>query len=253
MAGLVLSVAEFYGPRRWRWLLAEEDTGRPLADHDVNLPEAGDEYGAFTDLYRYLRWNAVPDRRTASEAQMVAQVGAWAGQQVLGQAIGEAIVAAAPVTVRVAVPEQAGFLSGWPLELAYADGVPLASAGGRDVRVRPSPGPGSGGGRWAVGGSWRDGTAADAGGVQFADADQRTGAPARTIRAGAAGAADRGAAAAADRAGDRPVRGDPAEAGRDRRVRRWVGCAASVRARRPRPVPAGARPTDRRTRWTRAS
>ena len=102
--GLLLSAAEFSGPQRWRWLLSEEDTGQPLADHEVDLGEAGDEYAAFTDLYRYLRWNAVPDRRTASEAQIVAQVGAWAGQQVLGQAIGEAIIDAAPVTVRVAVP-----------------------------------------------------------------------------------------------------------------------------------------------------
>jgi tetratricopeptide (TPR) repeat protein len=156
VVGLILSVPEFSGPRRWRWLLAEEESGLPLADHEVDLGGCGDEYAAFTDLYRYLRWNAVPDRRTASEAQIVARVGAWAGQQVLGPAIGEAITVAAPVTVRVAVPSQAGFLSGWPLELAYAGGAPLAARG--DVTFvydlasvpaaardggwpRPSPGP----------------------------------------------------------------------------------------------------------------
>jgi len=129
VVGLVLSAEEFSGPRRWRWLLAEEDTGRPLADHEMDLDGAGDEYAAFTDLYRYLRWNAVPDRRTASEAQIVARVGAWAGREVLGDRVGAAIIAAAPVTVRVAVPAQAGFVAGWPLGLAHAGGVPLAGRG----------------------------------------------------------------------------------------------------------------------------
>ena len=44
------------------------------------------------------------------------------GRAVLGRAVGEAIVAAAPVTVRVVVPEWAGFLLSWPLELAHAEG-----------------------------------------------------------------------------------------------------------------------------------
>jgi tetratricopeptide (TPR) repeat protein len=144
-----MTIAEFSGPRRWRWLLTEEDTGRPLADHEVDLAGAGGEYGAFTDLYRHLRWNAVPDRRTASEAQIVARVGAWAGQQVLGQAIGEAIVAEAPVTVRVEVPAQAGFVSGWPLELAYAGGASLAARGDvtfvYDLASIPTPVGGGGG------------------------------------------------------------------------------------------------------------
>ena len=80
---LLLHVVEFTGPRRWRWLLAD-GSGRPLADHPVDLDESAAEYGAFTGLYKYLRWNAVPDQRTVSEAQMVARVGAWAGREVLG-------------------------------------------------------------------------------------------------------------------------------------------------------------------------
>ena len=101
----------------------------PLADHEVDLARAGDEFGAFTDLYGYLRRNAVPDRRTASEAQIMARVGAWVGRKVLGERIGEAIIAAAPVTVRVIVSPAAGFVTDWPLELAHSGGVPLAGRG----------------------------------------------------------------------------------------------------------------------------
>lgn len=43
---LTLSMAEFSGPWRWRWLLAEEDTGQPLADHEVDLAGAGDRDAA---------------------------------------------------------------------------------------------------------------------------------------------------------------------------------------------------------------
>src|SRR5580658_2147315 len=113
---LRLEVRDFEGPLRWRWLLSEEETGRPLADHQVVLDASSDEYRAFTGLYRYLRWNAVTDRRTASEAEIVARVGAWAGRAVLGEAVGQAITGAVPVTVRVEVPAQAGFVLEWPLE-----------------------------------------------------------------------------------------------------------------------------------------
>ena len=148
---LRLEVRDFEGPLRWRWLLSEEGTGAPLADHQVDLAGAPGEFEAFTDLYRYLRWNAAPDRRTASETQLAAQVGAWAGAAVLGEAVCEAIVAAAPVRVRVVVPERAGFVVSWPLELAHAGGRPLAARG--DVTLfydlAPSPvgsGPGGPGG-----------------------------------------------------------------------------------------------------------
>ena len=129
LVGLVLGMAEFAGPRRWRWLLTDEDTGQPLADHQVNLEGEPGDFEAFTGLYRYLRWNAVPDRRTSSEAEITARVGAWAGIAVLGQPVARAILDAAPVTVRVEVPGRAGFVLGWPLELAHAGGQPLAARG----------------------------------------------------------------------------------------------------------------------------
>ena len=142
---LRLEVRDFAGPLRWRWLLSDEDTGVPLADHQVDLAGGPGEFAAFADLYRYLRWNAVPDRRTASEAEIAGRVGAWAGEAVLGRAVGEAIVAAAPVTVRVVVPERAGFVLSWPLELAHAGGRPLAARGDVTLAYDLAPEPGSGG------------------------------------------------------------------------------------------------------------
>jgi tetratricopeptide (TPR) repeat protein len=128
MERLRLEVRDFESPVRWRWLLTREGSGAPLADHQVNLSGASWEFGAFEDMYQYLRWNAVPDRRADSEAVIAAQVGEWAGRTVLGEAVGQVIVAAAPVTVRV-FPGRAGFLLGWPLELAHAGGRPLAARG----------------------------------------------------------------------------------------------------------------------------
>ena len=168
--GLLLRVADFAGPRRWRWLLSDEGTGEPLADHEVRLDGAADEYVAFADLYRFLRWNAVPDRRAASEAEIVARVGAWAGREVLGGAVGRVIVGCAPVTVRVVVPVGAGFVLGWPLELAHVGGRPLAArddvtfvydlAAGPDGPAGPGglgagSSLGSGGGAGLVGGRLR--------------------------------------------------------------------------------------------------
>lgn len=126
---LVLSVEDYAGPCRWRWLLRDEDSGRPLADHHVDMDASSDEYAAFTSLYRYLRWNAVPDRRTASEAEIVGRIGVWSGREALGQTIGQVIADAAPVNVRVVVPPEAGFLLGWPLEMAHVKGMPLAARG----------------------------------------------------------------------------------------------------------------------------
>jgi hypothetical protein len=101
---LVLRICDYTNPSRWRWLLTDGATGQPLADYHVALNPQADDYAAFTCLYRYLRWNAVPDRKTVSEAEIVARVGAWAGSQILGEHIGQAIIDASPATVRVEVP-----------------------------------------------------------------------------------------------------------------------------------------------------
>jgi hypothetical protein len=122
-----LEVAEFQDADHWRWLLTDPD-GNFLADHQVALDRNDPEYLAFADLAGYLRRQAEPDRRLASEAELVARVGAWIGRQVLGGAIGRALVAASPVVVRVVVPLDADFVLYRPLELAHA------SADGEDSR-----------------------------------------------------------------------------------------------------------------------
>jgi tetratricopeptide (TPR) repeat protein len=139
-SGLRLELRDFEGPARWRWLLTDGATGRALADHQVNLDTRSDEYVAFTDLYRYLQRNAVPDRRAASDAAIVARVGAWAGRQVLGEAVGLAISAAAPATVQVVLPRAARFVLFWPLELAWSGGRPLAARGDVTFAYDPAGG-----------------------------------------------------------------------------------------------------------------
>ncbi|MEU0557444.1 hypothetical protein [Dactylosporangium sp. NPDC006015] len=131
MVGLLLRAVDVVGRSRWRWLLTDERSGAALADHPVDFGAlAGDrEAEAFRDLYRFLRWNAVPDRRVESEAAWVDRLGQWIGERILGRSVGAAIAAAAPVTVRVRVPDAVGFLLYAPLELAYVGGVPLARRG----------------------------------------------------------------------------------------------------------------------------
>jgi hypothetical protein len=127
--GLVLEAVEVAGPLRWRWLLREEETGNPLADHAVSLDPGLDEVARFRDLYGYVRSYAAPDRRIEDGARFVGEAGAWAGRELLGESVGAAIVAEAPVTVRVAVPAALDFVLLWPLELAHAGGKPLAAQG----------------------------------------------------------------------------------------------------------------------------
>ena len=128
--GLVLRAADASSPRRWRWLLTDEETGETLADHGVYLTEqSSDELAAFKDLYGYTRWRSAPDRQVEDGARIVANAGAWAGRELLGERVGAAIAAAAPVTVRVIAPAPADDVMLWPLELAHANGRPLAARG----------------------------------------------------------------------------------------------------------------------------
>jgi hypothetical protein len=77
---LLLRADEVIGRWRRRWLLTDEDTGAALADHQVAIDPGEAEAEAIVDLYRYLRWNADPDRRVESEATLVEQVGARIGE-----------------------------------------------------------------------------------------------------------------------------------------------------------------------------
>jgi len=138
---LQLEVRDFAGPGRWRWVLTGSN-GEFVADHEVRLDTGCWQFEAFTGLARYLRWRASPDRWIAHEAEIVADVGAWIGKQVLGT-IGAALVAARPAVVRVVVPTDppaAAQLMFVPLELGHVGGRPLAV---RDVTLVMQHGAGS--------------------------------------------------------------------------------------------------------------
>jgi hypothetical protein len=125
--GLLLEAVEVTGPLTWRWLLRDEETGNPLADHSVRLDMAGQDLSRFSDLYGYERAYAAPDRRLEDGTRFTRLAGEWAGRELLGESIGAAILAEAPVAVKVRVPAEAERVLLWPLELAHADGKPLAS------------------------------------------------------------------------------------------------------------------------------
>jgi hypothetical protein len=124
---LVLVADEVKGPWNWFWRL-KDDRGTLLAHHEVALDPADWQSQAFTDLYRYVRRHADPGRWTQSTAELVGEVGAWAGQHVLG-AVGPAIIKqGTPVTIRVELPADQALAEGLqylPLELAHVGGKPL--------------------------------------------------------------------------------------------------------------------------------
>ena len=126
--GLVLVADQVKDPWHWSWRL-KDDRGTLLAHHEVALDPADWRAQAFTDLYRYVRQHADPGRWTQSTTELLGQVGAWAGEHVLGK-VGPAIVKqGTPVTVRVELPADQALAEGLqylPLELAHVDGKPLA-------------------------------------------------------------------------------------------------------------------------------
>lgn len=122
-----LEAREFQGLTRWRWILTRPD-GSFVADHEVRLDAGCWQFEAFTDLRGYLRWHTLPGRLIEDEARIVAEVGAWIGEQVLGP-VAAALVKARPATVRVVAPAEsanAGSLLFRPLELAHVGGRPLS-------------------------------------------------------------------------------------------------------------------------------
>jgi tetratricopeptide (TPR) repeat protein len=127
---LLLSAVDVVGPLRWRWELRDEATGEVIAEHHVSLDDPVDssQVDAFGDLHAYVRWHADPLWRD-DEQRIITETGTWARDAVLGVAITAAIVAAAPATVLVSVPAPADGALLWPLELAFADGAPLAARG----------------------------------------------------------------------------------------------------------------------------
>jgi hypothetical protein len=130
LVNLLLAAVDVAGPSRWRWELRDEATGQVIAEHQVSLDGAqdSDHVAALGDLHEYVRWRADPLWRD-DEPRIIREIGIWARQAVLGEAIIDAITAAAPATVLVSAPSPADQALLWPLELAFADGAPLAARG----------------------------------------------------------------------------------------------------------------------------
>jgi len=142
----VLQGVDYRDVNHWRWVL-EDAHGKFLADHSVALDPAHPLYPALLDLRAYLAHYASPDHRTADETRLLQEIGAWLGEQVLGK-VGLAILKyGTPVTVRVLLPPEAEALLQRPLELAHANGQPLAlqdvslvfEVVGENPPVRPKP------------------------------------------------------------------------------------------------------------------
>jgi hypothetical protein len=121
---LRLEVLDFAGPTKWRFRLTDA-VGNFVADHSVELDPREWQFEAFWDLHTYLRWNAVPDRRSEHEAELVAGVGEWVGARVLSP-VGAAL-ARARGPVRLEVPAGSAAVLGYlPWELARVGGRTLA-------------------------------------------------------------------------------------------------------------------------------
>ncbi|MEV6343023.1 CHAT domain-containing protein [Actinoplanes sp. NPDC051851] len=118
---LDLTADSVTGPWRWRWVLTDAATGERLAEHTVAPDPERWEVTALADLEAYLAWRAEPDRRVASEAELLRRIGAFLGQEVLGPGVLAALRGDDPVRLRIHVAA-APHLTGLPLELAGPDG-----------------------------------------------------------------------------------------------------------------------------------
>jgi CHAT domain len=123
---LRLEVVDFTDADHWRWRLTDAD-GAFLADHDVSLNPADPKYQALYNLPGYLWQYSSPDKRDEDERRLLAEVGAWIGDVVLGRTIGEKILqhGSRPIIVRVSVPQPAERLLVIPFEIAHVRGKPL--------------------------------------------------------------------------------------------------------------------------------
>ena len=124
---LLLDVINYVDETKWSWHLSDLG-GATIARSRVSIDRASSEYEGFVDLYNYLHWNAAPDRVRSDIDALVARVGRWVGETVLG-GIGPAIASRAvnsPVVALVRIPDDARKLFTLPFELAYVADRPLA-------------------------------------------------------------------------------------------------------------------------------
>ena len=126
---LDLTVVDFMGAARWRWRLSDHDGSSLVSGQDVVLDPGSADFQLASDLYRH-QWllDTDPRLRRSSTRDLLRRAGSYLATTVLGEA-GRLIAARAPVTVRVALPQEAVGLLTMPLELAdFGDG-PLAQHG----------------------------------------------------------------------------------------------------------------------------
>ena len=128
VAELRLEIRDYTGPGKWRWALTDVN-GMLIKDHKVCLDEAAWQFEAFMDVHRYLSWHIAPDRRGIDDVGIVAELGEWVTEQVLGSIAGELAEQALRrhLTVTVIAPFEATDLLLCPLQLANVGGKPLAA------------------------------------------------------------------------------------------------------------------------------
>jgi hypothetical protein len=100
---LRLEVREFTDLTRWRWTLTDGN-GAFLANHEVRLDPAAEQFEAFTDLRGYT-WHAAPNWYLPDEARIVTRLGDWIGTEISGDAIGNKLIERHPATVQVIPPD----------------------------------------------------------------------------------------------------------------------------------------------------
>ncbi|MEV0561468.1 CHAT domain-containing protein [Dactylosporangium sp. NPDC050588] len=109
---LVLTATDIQSPTRWRWLLSDE-TGASCADRVVDLDPASAQVAALRDLTALAGPAGTAD---------IAALGEWIGREIFGPTLWAYLD---DVVVVVALPPAAGFLTGYPLELAASEGRSL--------------------------------------------------------------------------------------------------------------------------------
>lgn len=113
---------DYRDPTSWRWRLTGAGGGF-LADHAVELDPDEWRFAAFADPHRYLARHAAPHRRREHEAELLAEVGDWVAERVLGPVARELARRREPV--RLELPARAAELAHRPWELARVDGRAL--------------------------------------------------------------------------------------------------------------------------------
>ncbi len=127
MAGLRLVASEVGGRGSWLWrLLGPGD--KLIAHHQVGVQVSSWEWQALADLPTGLSTHLDPADQLGSEEKLVAQVGDWTADKVLGP-LAAILADRAPVAVSVLVPASAPWLLGLPLGVARVGGEYLVTHG----------------------------------------------------------------------------------------------------------------------------